>query len=216
MSFLTKIYKQVRPFLYNAGFKWKRGCFYKIQNDIAFCILFQRPSDIVYTHFYVIPLYMITEFQMLTYGNRIGSMYYDKLPRMNGSATDEEIVAWCNILKSILEEDIFKYFEQISTPRDLLKFTASDWEEISRYLFCGSQHLSRLRVYTFMYLREYDAMAKEMARYWIVLHEEPQIGRMLKIWEEEIKRIYEISLQGEECVDAFFSQVIQDTMAACF
>lgn len=92
------------------GFAFKKGVFYRIENDMAFCMNLEMPTGTVYSNCFVLPLYVPTEFCNMTYGTRltVGAAERD------GGAGNAAGLAgeWM----SILSNDIFPCFQTITSP----------------------------------------------------------------------------------------------------
>ena len=52
MSILQKITKQIYPYMNEQGYTFSKKCFYKIHNDIAYCLEFDMPGGLVYATFF--------------------------------------------------------------------------------------------------------------------------------------------------------------------
>ena len=51
MEVIRKIVNQISPYMRSYGYKFSQKCFYRIQNDIAYCVQFDVPSSFVYASF---------------------------------------------------------------------------------------------------------------------------------------------------------------------
>ena len=216
MKIMSTIYKYMKPFFKDRGYLYAHGSFYKIRNNIAYCIYFGRPSDIVYVRLYILPLYMQMEEHHITYGNRICSMYHGKLPQINGNLSEENIVTWCNILEEILCNDVFVFFEQISSPEKLLVYMDANPDLICRYLFCGDYYRKLICVYTCLYLHKYDRLTIEIEQCREALARHPFLAMIKKRKYEEIAQLEQIAKCSNDSVDKFFQQVINTSMLVCF
>lgn len=52
MEVIRKIVNQISPYMKSYGYKFSQKCFYRIQNDIAYCVQFDVPSGFVYASFF--------------------------------------------------------------------------------------------------------------------------------------------------------------------
>ena len=97
------------------------------------------------------PLYIPSEYEYLSYGDR---MHRFDLPFLNRDDGPEMIDLWCAQLCQLLEETIFPYFEQIDSPQKLLQFIAPEKaDEYRVFLFCPEIWMEKLRMYTYAYLQ---------------------------------------------------------------
>ena len=110
MTFCERIRKNAQSFMKANGFAFKKGVFYRIENDMPFCMNLEMPTGTVYSNCFVLPLYVPTEFCYMTYGTRltVGAAERD------GGAGNAAGLAgeWM----SILSNDIFPCFQTISSP----------------------------------------------------------------------------------------------------
>lgn len=215
MKMMPTIYKYMRPFFKERGFSYKRGSFYMIQNDIMFGVYFGRPSDSVYVHFYILPLYMKTDFHHITYGDRIMYQYLVELPSLDGSYDEEGVAVWCSILQKILRDDIFAFFEQISSPEKLLDCIDQNPETIDYYFFCERYRVDKIRVYTCLYLHKYDRIAKGVERCLHQLEKTSFSSHIKESERQELLQLERISMCGDDVVDEFFRQVVKESISVC-
>lgn len=71
MTFCERIRENAQSFMRANGFAFKKGIFYRIENDMAFCVNLEMPTGTVYSNCFVLPLYVPTEFCYMTYGTRL-------------------------------------------------------------------------------------------------------------------------------------------------
>ena len=216
MKLMPQIYKIMNPFFKEHGFTKKRGTYFKFSNNIAFCISFQKPSDLVYVPFCLVPLYRPSTNLYLTYGDRIGNRYPDRLPQLTGEANEESIITWCKLLQTILIDEIFPFFEEVATPEKLLNYIERDPGKALKYLFCGPYHFAVLYMYTSLYLHKYDTFSEAASLCRQVLENYPFTAEGKKCEYEEIAQLEQLSTCGDDSVDAFFQQTILNTIAVCF
>ena len=117
MKALPIIHKRLGPFFKAHGFAKKGSVFYKIENNLAFCVLFEKPSDAVYTNFHIIPLYIPAEFHYLDYGKRLMNLpeYIQEITKIHTPTSEEEVYRLCERVQNILTDDIFCFFQQVRT-----------------------------------------------------------------------------------------------------
>ncbi len=151
MNLCREVTKRLKPYMRSKGFSLVRRTFCCIRNDIAFCIGFENPTGTLYAWEYIMPLYIPSEFQYLSYGDR---MHRFGLPYLNREDAPEMIDQWCAQLCQLLEETIFPFFEQIDSPQKLLQFIAPEKaDEYRVFLFCPEIWMEKLRTYTHAYLQ---------------------------------------------------------------
>lgn len=151
MNLCREVTKRLKPYMRTKGFSLSRRTFCCIRNDIAFCIGFENPTGTLYAWEYIMPLYIPSEFQYLSYGDR---MHRFGLPYLNREDAPEMIDQWCAQLCQLLEETIFPFFEQIDSPQKLLQFIVPEKADDYRtFLFCPEIWMEKLRTYTHAYLQ---------------------------------------------------------------
>lgn len=217
-SIIPRIYKVVTPYLKKNGFKKKGCCFYKVQNDMAFCLEYDYPGGLVYSHFYVIPLYIPCQVRYMNYGNRLEAEYRDQISHLSGDSSDEDIDMWFNSIKSLLEEEVFPLFEQICTPQKLLHFIDRPREEWEKYFdYCSVCDALQLKMYTCMYLHQFEQAREAISAYRMELKGQRCYTEKLKAsLEAEIDYIEEIINKGSEEVEAYCMKTCMETREKWF
>ena len=56
MIFWERLRKSAQSFKRANGFAFKKGIFYRIENDMAFCVNLEMPTGTVYSNCFVLPL----------------------------------------------------------------------------------------------------------------------------------------------------------------
>ena len=133
MEVIRKIVNQISPYMKSYGYKFSQKCFYRIQNDIAYCVQFDVPSGFVYASFFIMPLYMPCKNRYYTYGNRISSLYNSRSLPLPRAANDEEIEKWCTFLCSILKIKCFLFGGRFQRQSNWLMLLSK--KDIQRALF---------------------------------------------------------------------------------
>ena len=151
MTLTDKIHKRLRPYAKERGLLRKGRTYYTITEDTAYCFSIENHTFDIYVHFYLIPLYMREENHILTYGNLLNSLFFEKIPTLQKTAAEEEIDAWVAIVTGIVDSYVLPFFRQVGSPEKLLDFLALSWEEQKDYLFCPPEHRLRLKAYTLLY-----------------------------------------------------------------
>ena len=163
MSLCRKVTKRLKPYMRTKGFSLVRRTFFCIRNDIVFCIGFENPSGVLYAWEYIMPLYIPSEYEYLSYGDRMNRF---DLPFLHRDDAPEMIDQWCTQLCQLLEKTIFPYFEQINSPQNLLQFIAPEKADDYRvFLFCPELHMEKLRMYTHAYLQNEHEYAEARMRF---------------------------------------------------
>ena len=217
MNLTDKIHKRLRPYAKTRGLLRKGRTYYTITEDTAYYVSIENHSFDVYVHFYLIPLYMREENHILTYGNQLNSLFFEKIPTLQKTASEEEIDAWAAIVKGIVDSYVLPFFRQVDSPEKLLDFLALSWEAQKDCLFCPPFHRQRLKTYTLLYRHRQDEAREAVA----ALREE--LGRVINFRDRMRKILYtEADNLEAMCgwtqaqLDAFFAESIAFTKEKCF
>lgn len=207
MTTIQKITNRLRLYMKNHDYQFSKKCFYRIQNDIAYCIQFDMPSSLIYATFFVMPLYIPCEYRYYTYGNRVSAL----LP-LSQNASDEEIGKWCEALCGELENRVFPFFQRAATPEQLV-----DAVEEKRYMLCPAVYISRLELFSYLYIGDFSKLLP-------VLDEYPRILRSTTFLTETVRRalyaeaenVRRLMQRGEQECHTFCAETIEYTMHKCF
>lgn len=207
MTTIQKITNRLRLYMKNHDYQFSKKCFYRIQNDIAYCIQFDMPSSLIYATFFVMPLYIPCEYRYYTYGNRVSAL----LP-LSQNASDEEIGKWCEALCGELENRVFPFFQRAATPEQLV-----DAVEEKQYMLCPAVYISRLKLFSYLYMGDFSKLLP-------VLDEYPRILRSTTFLTEAVRGHYmreaenvrRLMQRGEQECHTFCAETIEYTMHKCF
>lgn len=210
--------KESIHFSNNTVLQKKGGLYYRIENDIAFCITFEFPSYArAWCH--ILPLYIPTSFAHLTYGQDITHVHR-RLSCVLCKLTDnsEELIdSWCADVTEICEKSVFPFFSSISTPEKLLAYCATIESCPCPYLPFTGNHTFLLEGYTCLYLGKDWRAKTSFKKYKKAVRSIPYITpqgieqRMAEI--EHLKILKTLSRQERT---AFFEKISEETLQACF
>ena len=93
-----KIIQAITPYMRKCLFKRKRKYFYKILENLVFCVEFEKPGELIYVHYYVVPLYIPHECRSFTYGNRVIVNSNHIVFKPTREVDDGDIIAFCGEL----------------------------------------------------------------------------------------------------------------------
>lgn len=216
MGTIPKIASQIRPYMKENGYTFSKKCYYKIQNDMAFCIQFDMPSGLVYATFFVMPLYIPCQNRYYTYGNRINALS-SQLSVLTSSASDNEIAKWCVSLCDQLEKIVFPFFQKVSTPLQLVNAIDRKWYSANPLFSCPAIHVARLKLFSYLYTEEFESLLVTIKKYPQVLKESSFLAKSVcDLYCEElalVNRLIQASSQ-ERC--GFFRKTIEETLHKCF
>ena len=207
MTTIQKITNRLRPYMKNHDYQFSKKCFYRIQNDIAYCIQFDMPSSLIYATFFAMPLYIPCEHRYYTYGKRISA-----LPLLPRDASDKEIEKWCEALCGELGNRVFPFFQRAAAPEQLV-----DAVEEKQYILCPAVYISRLELFSYLYIGDFSKLL-------LVLDEYPRVLRSTTFLTETVRGHYmreaenvrRLMLRGEQECHTFCAETIEYTMHKCF
>ena len=149
MNLTQEIIKQVSDLMRQNGFKRRKKVFLKKGNDIIYNVEFDAPSGILYTTFYIMPLYIPAEDRYCCYGNRLNTY---SLPLLKRDSSAVEISNWLTSFTRVMEVTVFPFFEEINSPDTLVSWIENNPSTIREYFFCSPFLLNRLLMYSYLYL----------------------------------------------------------------
>lgn len=218
MSVISKVIKTMQPYMRANGYRKKGNCFYRITDEFALCVDFECPSGLLYSHYFIIPLYIQTEYRYLTYGNRMDAIDPFDLPSINETATDKDIAEWTDVCISLLEDTVFPFFNRVSTPKSLLSLLVDEEsDEINKYFFCSPIDRLWLKVFTTLYCNDVSKAMELITKYKEELAKctflAPSVifNRLLTI--SQIEGLMNNSVAN---MDSYFSEVIENTRKCFF
>lgn len=207
MTATQKITNCIRPYMKNHDYQFSKKCFYRIQNDIACCVQFDMPSNLIYATFFVMPLYIPCEHRYYTYGNRISA-----LPLLPRDASDEKIEKWCEALCGELENKIFPFFQRAATPEQLV-----DAVEEKRYLLCPAVYISRLKLFSYLYMEDFAKLLLVLDEYPHVLRNNTFLTESVRgNYMQEAQNVRQLIQKGKQECRAFCTETIESTIHKCF
>lgn len=217
MSILQRIINQIRPYMHEQGYSFSKKCFYKIHNDIAYCLAFDMPGGLVYATFFVMPLYIPCQNHYYTYGNRVNSLRRSKLLPLSKSASDDELNAWCELLLHYLEKFIFPFFQKIDTPNKLVKIIEKKKYLAGPYFFCPPVQFYRLQLFSYLYTEDFDNLYFLSEKYPLIIESSTFLTETVRnFYLEENDAIAQLAQKEVQTVRAFCTKTIEDTIRNCF
>lgn len=211
MTFCERIRKNAQSFMKANGFAFKKGVFYRIENDMAFCVNLEMPTGTVYSNCFVLPLYVPTEFCYTTYGTRltVGTAERD------GDAENAPEIA--DELMSILSNDIFPRFQTITSPGAF--FDQVRRRELFEPHECRipDVFVQRLRLATAFYEKRYSEISEICGEYTKVLADAPYLtSGCKKIYLDEIRLFQNAMALSDPEKENRMAEIIRKTGQACF
>lgn len=149
MSIVKKITRDLGPYMESYGYISMKNGFYRKQNSIAYFIEFEKPSNIIYLRYYIVPLYIPCNSKYYSYGCRL--RHHGDLMSICADATSTAFENWNENTRSCLESIVFPFFNSIGSPEQLVAFLECCDTTIKKHFACTDVQLLKLRVYTLFY-----------------------------------------------------------------
>jgi hypothetical protein len=214
---MEKIHKKLRPYMRGKGLMRKGRVYFKIIGDIAYCIGFEFPGHNVHAYFFIVPMYMRYDSMHITYGERINTLFHEKMPVLKKTGTDDEIGTWIETVTGILDTHVLPFFDRIDTPEKLLNFLFDNWEQRKKYIFCPPLETIRLQMYTLLYLHRTHEAKEAIESFRAELGQSTYLmDWIIKKCHEEANQLEGMLTMSDEEVDAFFAESIEFTKVMCF
>lgn len=132
----------IQPFLLEKEFKRRGYMFYRIRDDIAQLVSFDKVS-FIYCTCCIMPLYIPNDFIFYTYGRRMAARLC-----VDSCADTEKVRTWVEQLAYELEEKALPFFSSVDSPKKLLRLSGM----AKRFMHCPPGALAELEAYTKAYL----------------------------------------------------------------
>lgn len=157
---ISNIPIEVRNRLTENGFAYRSGWFLRESSSLVQCFAFERPSQIIYPTYCIIPLYMPCTTRHYTYGRRVS-----EVSRYKDTAVVDK-----GALVAALDRVVLPLFERLKTPALLSQYLQND-RDPSAYLFCPPIDLAVLEAYTALFLAERELFSHAVSRAFRLLDE---------------------------------------------
>lgn len=217
MTLTERIHKQLGPYMKGKGFLRKGRYYYQIMGDIAYCIGFDNSPGSVYAYFFVMPLFIRSDFIYITYGERLNVLFRERMPALDKISGDGEIRAWAETVTGLLDDYVLPFFRQTDSPERLLSFLARDRDRRKAYIFCPPLDTIRLRMYTLLYLRRKAEARAAIEEYRAELGRVTYLtDRMIKHCHEEANALMDMLAAEDGEIDAWFEETVRFTKENCF
>lgn len=217
MTLMERIHKQLGPYMKEKGFLRKGRYYYQIIGDIAYCIGFDNSPGSVYAYFFVMPLFIRSDFIYITYGERLNVLFRDRMPALDKTSGDGEISAWAETVTALLDDYVFPFFRQMDSPERLLSLLARDRNRRNAYIFCPLLDAIRLKMYTLLYLHRKAEARAAIEEYRAELGRVTYLtDRMIKHCHEEANALMDMLAAEDGEIDAWFEETVRFTKENCF
>lgn len=217
MTVIQKITDHIAPFMKEQGFCYKQKCFYKIQNDIAFCVQLDATVGLIHATYFVMPLYIPCSTCYYSYGKRITDLSVSRLAALPREASDGEIAKWCDQLCSFLETTVFPLFQRISTPKQMVKLVEKKLLLRQSLFSCPPVLVLRLLMFSYLYLGERGILQKTIKKYEKALKYSAFFTNEVRSqFIEEMDLVKHIMQQSDDSIRNYCSDTTADTVSKCF
>lgn len=212
MNIFREISRSITPHMRSSGFVLSGKSYYRIVNDVAYCIGFDMPGGLLYVTAYIMPLYIPCESKYYTYGNRLNAIQNIKLPVLNKSDDETAINTWCRMLREHIDRHIFPFFEEVGSPQKLMAYVDSHTRALSEYVACHDVYIWRLKLYTYLFTGDYAKASRAIACYRKMLSNVTFLsGLVVRKYSAEIDEV-ELIIQKEKAIAVeYCSGIISNT-----
>lgn len=205
-----KLIRAITPYMKGYSFKRKGRFFYKLLEDLVFCVEFEKPGEIIYMNYYVVPLYMPHEFRCFTYGNRVVVSSDCIGAKPEQEVNEGEITECVSQIQGYMETIVLPLFEAVSTPRKLVEAVSKN---VRNTFFCTDIDALRIHLFTYAYLGEYKKFMKIEKKYRCVLRDCDFLTDAVKeMYWKEIETIQAALQVGETSLSNWFDETIRNTL----
>lgn len=209
MKILRNITKRIAPYLHAKGFLGSGNQYYFIENDISYCIGLDVPGGITYVTAYILPLYVPCETRYYTYGNRLNADPDICLPLLRKNAGDSEIDNWCENLCEAIDKHVLPFFKSISSPRKLAEYIEHIKRTSNSKFFCAELYIARLKVFTYLYIREPEKAERSLRSYRMLLDKSFFLTEVVRQkYENEVNFVPALIKSNEPDIAAYFSKTV--------
>lgn len=165
MNIAREVLKRISPYMKAKGFMLSGKNFFYISNDIAYCVALDVPGGLLYTTAYVMPLYMPCETRYYTYGRRLNAQNHAMLPPLKKDADLDSICEWCDAFCRYVDEEVLSFYGQIGSPYALIEYAQNACNSFSNFFSCPPVFFERLKMFTYLYLRDFQKTNKAIDCY---------------------------------------------------
>lgn len=165
MSTIRKVANRIAPYMKAKGFELSGKNYYYISNDIAYCLALDQPGGLIYVTAYIMPLYVPCEYRYYTYGSRLNNIHGIVLSPLHKDANPNAIDEWCEMLCRSMDQIIIPFYQQIGTPRQLVEYIDGKMGNSTFLCMCPNVFLERLKMYTYLLLRDFAKTNTAMNSY---------------------------------------------------
>ena len=216
MTITQKIADQIEPYMKDHSFCYLKKCFYKIQDDIVFCVQFDATEGFVYATYYVMPLYIPCSTRYYSYGHRITAPN-SQLSALSRDASDGEIKKWCKLLCCYIEKNVLSFFHRISTPKQLVKYVERKLLVRQNVFSCPRVQSIRLLMFSYLYMEDYKTLTKTIRKYEKAIRKSSFFTNEVRSrYLHEVNAVKQLVEEGNDESRKFCSTTIADTISKCF
>lgn len=216
MTFTKSMMNRVANFMKDRGFHSKSKFFYKISNDIAFCVELDYPGSLLYVTFYILPLYLPADRRYYTFGNRLDSHSLKPLPVIHADVSEKQKVYWVQSFEEAIDEFVLPYFQKISNPAALADVCSTN-NGVQSYMNCPPIQKTRLLLHTYAFLQDLEAFIKAEK----TMDNEIRLcsflsSDILAKYQAEIVMLKRMFTLSQEELITYKKNVTSETIESCF
>lgn len=214
----NKAASKISKFMRSKGFSRKGSLFYRIQNDIAFCVLFECTPSCVNCLYCIMPLFIPMDYVGIEFGGRMNCSAFCYVPSAEREVSSDELNHWTSRIFSAIEEELLPFYEEISSPEKLLSYVRRHYHRMMGYFNCREEiHLQKLEMYLCFYLSDREGFIRVAERYRKGIMNSPNtVHSLLQRRLNEVNKLEQIVMNDPVEIDAYCRDAIAFTVENCF
>ena len=207
-----KIIQAITPYMRKCLFKRKRKYFYKILENLVFCVEFEKPGELIYVHYYVVPLYIPHECRSFTYGNRVIVNSNHIVFKPTREVDDGDIIECISRIQGYIQMTVLPLFDAVSTPRKLVDAVTNN---VDNMFFCTDIDVLRLQLFTYAFLGEYKNFWEIGRKYRRLLQGCTFLSNpVIEKYSSEIEKLQFMVHAGTMTLSKWFDETIHNTLTS--
>lgn len=208
-----RVVSAIAPFLKKKGFSRVNNCFFKTDNDLAYCIELEAPTGTLYTTYYILPLYIPSQYRYFSYGSRLHAHKHATVLSICSDSSDQDVATWQDAFCNDYEHILSPFFDSLTFPHGMLQLIQSDADVSQQYLACTYPEFCRLCFYTFAYIGRKKEAQKAAHAYQVALNACTYLAPAI-IQKQSAEIRYVLSLLSGDMA-SFFEETKAQTRLLC-
>ena len=199
--------------LQSKGYVRKGKLLYKVSGDLAYCLEFEIPGQMVYALAYILPLYIPHENRSYTYGIRVTLNGVRAFRDAESTKLMVDNAHWWKEFLALANRRFFPWMDRITAPRKLVCAVSCKWRSP---ICCPEIQKLRLRFFTLAFCGKYKAALGLASRYRKVIRKTSWlISSVRENLERELDELSTLLQTEPEAVAPWFERTMENTAHAC-